>query len=664
MKTLSVNDIASYEAYGLVCQKLLPPELAGAAPFGALRAIVQASGASVMHNHHEFEMFYILSGEGTIEIDGQVSPLQAGDTVHIPGFSDHTLYNTSTTKTLEFITLWWEDLKNLKQNSLSNTATESILITATPPTPNGDLHLGHLSGPYLAADILTRFNTLQGNRAHSLTGSDPNQSYLMLKARQTGQTPQQIAATNTQRIVETLCKANVQPDSFYDPSQIPHYDTTVQNFFKTLFEGGKLIEKLSPSLHDHDSGEYLFQGMVCGNCPHCGVGSDGNACEQCGLPNQVVDLHSPRQKSCENAIKNGETRRLYLPLSQYQEALKEFHRQVTMPTHLRALCEKMLAEPLPDICLSHPFDWGVKHTINGYQDQVVYVWAEMAVGYALGANCSANDDHRFFATWNTYNTIVQCFGFDNSYFHAILMPALWMAYSDLTKQQIKLPDTFVTNEFLTLEDSKFSTSRNHLIWARDLIDETDSDSVRIFLNKCRPEHRQQSFRKTDFLVFQLQTLSSWEAWLDGLWQTLARSFDYLVPDPGAWSVEHKAVYSRAQDLLKGCTASYQAQQFSPSTVVGNVEELFKLGINLQALETHMQSTDSLYDQLRTNLALQLALAKLIATVLSPIAPEFCQRLLRELGEPEQQTWPEQIDFIEAGRVLKNRDGRYFSYSGN
>jgi methionyl-tRNA synthetase len=656
MQVIEFKESDLFEAYGLICQKLFPNDMNPQMPFGSLRATVRPLTASVIHNHHELEVFYIISGEGVVEVEDVHRKVSAGDIVSIPAFKSHVLKNLDAQTPIDYLAIWWEDLSAIAKTTAAAAKHENILISATPPTPNGDLHLGHLSGPYVAADIYKRFSQIQGDKAHYITGADVNQSYVPLRASQLETQPLTLAKDNSVAIQSVLSQAQATPDLFYQPYNHSDYNGKVQQFFQTLFEKEALIEKDAPSLHDPDSGQYLFQAMVSGQCPHCGASSDGNACEQCGQPNQITDLIDPISKLSNKPAVLGTTKRLYFHLSRYELLLRDYYDTVSMPVHLKVLCQKMLADGLPDIAVSHPYQWGIKHTINGFEDQIIYVWAEMAAGYLFAAD-QLNPQQALTDAWQKYDKVVQFFGFDNGYFHAVLMPALWLAF----EPKLKLPEAFVVNEFLNLDGEKFSTSRNHLIWGKDLLSQHNSDVVRLFLAKNRPQVKQENYRQQDFDQYlDLQLNGQWQQWLTGVWQRQAQTFDQTICEPGAWNNEHKMAYQQVKDIVAQVKLNFQPAYFSPANTVTQLEVLVSIGLSIQAQEVHSHDFAPLYDELRTTMAMQLAIAKVLAMCAYPIMPTFAQRLWSELGLEQPIEWTDEVMFLTGGVKIAPLNSSYFS----
>ncbi|MGH9568148.1 MAG: class I tRNA ligase family protein, partial [Candidatus Angelobacter sp.] len=348
-----------------------------------------------------------------------------------------------------------------------NSFMKTVLVLAPPPTPNGDLHVGHLSGPYLRADIYTRFQKIRGKNAYLLSGIDEHQSYVAFKAKQMRLGPQETADNFADEIEKTLSAFRIEVDLLARPSRVPAHEPMVQEFFRKLLTGGALVEREQFCLFCETCRMYLFEAYVRGLCPHCSAPSGGNSCEVCGRPNDCRDLRDPVCNQCGQTPGLRKVKRLCLPLSRFEQQLRSYHETVMMSSHVGALCEQMMEEGLPEIAVTHPTSWGIP--AGGCIDQSIYVWFEMAPGLLAATEALAESVARpngWKGFWKDPDVeIVKFMGFDNSYFYSLLFPAILRAFDP----EIQLPRAFLSNEFYRLQGSKFSTSRNHAIWGREML---------------------------------------------------------------------------------------------------------------------------------------------------------------------------------------------------
>jgi methionyl-tRNA synthetase len=493
-------------------------------------------------------------------------------------------------------------------------------ITATPPTPNGDLHVGHMAGPYIAGDVLRRFLAADGVEVRYTTGLDDHQTYVPVRgAKDGGRKGTEVADHYGQSIVDTWAAAGVDFDRVVHPRRDAGYTAYVQDFFSRLHDGGHLVARTLPLPYCTGCELWLYEAYVSGGCPHCGAGSGGNACEPCGRPNTCGDLTDPHCVLCGEPAELRDCERLFLPLEPFADLLIWFWDNVTMPPHLRVLCERMLDEGLPEIAVSHPGEWGVPVPVRGFTDQRIYVWLEMAPGYLLEHDADgATPD----------SGPVQFFGFDNGYFHAVLFPAVFAAYDPA----IPLPAAFVVNEFYRLDGQKFSTSRRHAIWAHDALAETGADLLRYHVLADRPNGRQTSFSLTD-LDASRAALGRWNAWLSRLSGEVVAECGGVVPieipsGPG-WDLLHGRLARIADELRE----AYGVAGFDTRRAVALLDEVAALGDDFGHVHGHEQDRPDGAPVYRAALVAQLAVASALAAWAAPVVPDGSARLAALLGVP-------------------------------
>jgi methionyl-tRNA synthetase len=534
-----------------------------------------------------------------------------------------------------------------------------VLITATPPTPNGDLHVGHLSGPYLGADIYRRYLRLHGVECYYITGTDDHQSYTAFKGEQLGWTAESVAEHFGEAMLKTLEAAEIVPDVYAWPRRSEFHVPFVQKFFSKLHVAGKLLVKEAPSLFCSRCDRYIFEAFVSGKCPHCLAASGGNACEDCGQPNDCVDLIDPVCKSCGSRPEIRSLKKVYFPLARYAEQLKSYYESANMSPHLRALCERMLNEGLPEIALTHPAEWGVPVPLAGFEKQRLYVWFEMAPGF-LAATEELTQKLGRARNWADYwkqpdSSIVHFFGFDNGYFFAVLFPALFLAYDP----QIRLPKTFVTNEFYRLTGLKFSTSRNHAVWGRELLSQSSLDAVRFYLAYTNPEREQSNFTREDFYsTVQREPAGAWQAWLQELGQKTKNECGNQVPVVSELEDEQKQFCEALQGLIAEIETAYSAETFSPQLATRACCELVRRARRFGKSEDHWRHVPGREERRSTSIALELLAAKVLAVVSIPVVPGFSVRLWKSLGYTSpisDMRWDKLLERIPAGAELSGLD---------
>jgi len=629
-------------SYGMPCQHLDIPE--GAA--GGMTCLLEPGKQSVFHRHHETEIFVIIKGKGQLIVDDEVSHFQAGDCIYLRPFVGHALRNLSNDSPIEFVALYWE---GADPKPAEKTLPKRVLIFSTPPTPNGDLHLGHLSGPYVGADIYRRYLIQKGVEAVHITGRDDNQTYVKRIGAVEHRTSLQVANDYAERIQATWSKANIPLDFFSSPKDSEVYRQELASMLNKLYDKGYIVPKNVEEFYDVETGMSLHEGYIKGGCPHCGSSSDGNACEQCGRPNDCIDLRNPQPTLVGVKLGRRTIKKLYFKMSAVQEQLTDLVERSNMSARARALSVAMLAEGLPDICVSHQSDWGIPVDISGFEDQVVYVWFEMAAGY-LAADRQANKAHPYFSDHEA--RIVHFYGFDNTYYHTLLFPAIYLALG----AHLNIAQDHVINELLFLRGEKFSTSRRHLIWGNKLLSHVSADYMRWGLSRSRPELKNENFDLDRFIsdtnTFFAERLSDW---LTNSFKHLKEKMHAMLPEPGAWSQQHTAFFDQVKQLAASGEAAYQVSSFSPQTATRRLEEIATLASEFFGTQCHHEVHPRLHDYHRTTVALNFWAIAVFARLAAPIIPVMSQQILKALRLEEAWATDGVDGFIKHQHALNVSD---------
>jgi methionyl-tRNA synthetase len=538
------------------------------------------------------------------------------------------------------------------------------LVTAAPPTPNGDLHLGHLSGPYLGGDVYARARRLQGIDAHFIFGSDDNTIYVKTCGRGLGLSPEETAARFTDAIEETLAMAGIELAAFPRPNASPHHRRLTREFFRVLYDRGALVEKTEPAPWCDGCERHLFEAYVRGRCPYCGDAALGQTCEGCGRVYDARRVAEGVCSQCGAAPSERPLRRLVFPLAEHEGFLREYSRRAEIGPHLRSLIDSVLADGAPDVAVTHPTDWGIEIPVEGWEDQRIYVWFEMAPRYfayaehvndAQGVPRSENGWRRF---WKSDDArVVQFFGYDNGFYYGLLLPALFQAFDP----DLNLPAGFVTNEFFRLDGLKFSTTRDHRIMGRDLLAEAPRDPVRFYLAWAAPEQEQTNFTRESFhATVRGELLESWGGWLDGLFRRLADDFDGTVPalapagETDEFNRHHERFLCRLEELREATAGAYSLEGFSPQRATRVMSELVREARRFGSGERHWDGVPGREGWRSTGAALEALAAKLLAVLAAPVMPAFAASLWVALGfsgEPSGGDWHRALDAVPTGQRI-------------
>lgn len=371
------------------------------------------------------------------------------------------------------------------------------LITTALPYANGPVHIGHLAGVYVPADIYARYLRANGKEVLLVGGSDEHGVPITIKARKEGVTPQDIVDRYHTIIKNSMEGLGISFD-VYSRTTSPIHRDTASEFFKRLYDNGKFIQKTSMQPYDEQAGEFLADRYVVGTCPHCGSErAYGDQCEACGTSLNATDLINPHSALTSAPVTLRETSHWYLPLNDYQEALGKWilegHKE--WKTNVYGQCKSWLDMGLQPRAVSRDLNWGVPVPVEGAEGKVLYVWFDAPIGYISNTKEILPD------TWQQWwkspeSRIINFIGKDNIVFHCIVFPAMLMAYGD----GYQLPDNVPANEFLNLEGDKISTSRNWAVWLHEYLEDFPGkqDVLRYVLTANAPETKDNDFTWSDF----------------------------------------------------------------------------------------------------------------------------------------------------------------------
>jgi methionyl-tRNA synthetase len=516
-------------------------------------------------------------------------------------------------------------------------------ITATPPTPNGNLHVGHLAGPYVAADVLRRFQVAEGLRPKCTTGMDDHQNYVVIRAREESLSPDQTADLYGAEITEVWQRADVEFDRITCPRADPEYTPFAQRFFLKLMSSGAVVAKRRALPHCDRCSTWLFDGLVAGRCPHCGTPSYGGMCEACSWPNDCQEITDPTCRLCDGPATLREIERFFLPLQPYEAELSSFWEQVEMPPRVESLCEDMLSKGLPEIAISHPSNWGVPVPVDGFRGQTILPLFEMAPGFLL--------------QWGELDDLpaqgsVNFFGFDNAYFQVALIPVLFMQF----EPDLPLPRAFVVNEFFRLEGSKFSTSRRHLVTGAEALAAASSDALRFHVLANRPHGRQTDFSLSGLADTQRRLEENWNGWLQRLVAQLQTECAGFVPAEQPDGYGWPALARRSQRALEDLRDSYSVRGFDLRRATVTLDQMVEAVNEFAFLHAHCQSAR----ERQQSIVAQLVVASALAKASAPVMPRGSRRLAELLGDGGTSSLgPTALTPLPAGRPITPTDEPLF-----
>ncbi|MFD8790571.1 class I tRNA ligase family protein [Streptomyces vinaceus] len=509
----------------------------------------------------------------------------------------------------------------------------SYVVTSAPPNPNGDLHLGHLSGPFLGADVLTRHLRQRGHDVRYVGYSDEHSCYVPRRAAEIGSTAYPTAKLFGDRMEETLSLGAMHHDWFTRPLTDSTHTEFVQRFFLELWESGALEVQELPVFRCAPCERYLYEAEVRGACQFCAEPSDGVYCEACGLPQDPAGLAAPRCTACWNAPETTTLRRIVFPLERWRERLRAYYADAQAAAEWRprlvSYLDGLFERALPDTAISREADYGIPVPLPGWEGHVLDTWFSGIWGYAAGTArlAEANGDRsEWERLWTDPETrIVNFIGFDCSFSHAVLWPALLLAQGELT-----LPAQVVINEFYRLEGDKFSTSRGHAIWGGEFLRRVNADALRFHLCLTGPERAQNNFSMKEFADTLSTVLAGGlERWTDTVLDLLAQDFDSVVPDAGPADGPLRAERAALPGQI---AAALGAEAFSPQRAADALATVIERA-DADLRQLALLRAAGPREEYAGRLAAHVELLAAVAVTAAPLMPGWSAFLAGHLGLP-------------------------------
>ena len=375
-------------------------------------------------------------------------------------------------------------------------------VTAALPYANGGVHIGHLAGVYVPADIYVRYLRLKKQDVVFIGGSDEHGVPITIRAKKEGITPQDVCDRYHTIIKDSFKEFGISFDIYSRTTSETHHKFA-SDFFKKLYDEGKLVEKESEQLYDPEAKQFLADRYVMGTCPKCGnPNAYGDQCEKCGSdlsPMELIDPHSTISGAKPEVKK---TKNWYLPLNNYQEWLKQWiledHKE--WRSNVYGQCKSWLDMDLQPRAMTRDLDWGIPVPVEGAEGKVLYVWFDAPIGYVSNTKELCEKEPEKWGTWQKWwqdpeTRLVHFIGKDNIVFHCVIFPTMLKAHGDYI-----LPDNVPANEFLNLENDKISTSRNWAVWLDEYLKDFPGkqDVLRYVLTANAPETKDNNFTWKDF----------------------------------------------------------------------------------------------------------------------------------------------------------------------
>jgi len=540
--------------------------------------------------------------------------------------------------------------------------SERIFIGVAWPYANGPLHLGHVAGCYLPADIFARYHRLKGDQVLMVSGSDSHGTPITVRAEQEGVTPEDIVNRYHPQFLDTWKRLGISFDLF-TTTHTENHQRIVHDLFRVLLERDYIYTDTTLLAYCPDCNRFLPDRYVQGVCPHCGFErARGDQCDNCGRTLDPKDLVEARCILSGTAPEFRESEHFFLKLSAFEAPLLDW---VNKQTHWRPnvlnFTRRYLEGGLKDRAITRDLSWGVPIPLDGYESKRIYVWFEAVIGYLSAAVewaqlNGADDGWEEF--WKDPDTRAYYFiGKDNIPFHTIVWPAILMGYGGLN-----LPYDVPANEFLSLENRKFSTSENWAVWLPDYLARYDPDPLRYLLSINMPESGDSDFSWTEFVRRNNEELvATYGNLVHRVLSFTYRNFDGKIPTPGPLGELEKGLFEKARVAMDGVD-----QELFHCHFKAGIAKAFSL-----AQETNRYldarapwlSIKTDRDEAATTLWTAICVINCLKLILSPFLPFSAQRLHGFLGlegRVEAETWDfdRVIQAIEAGRPLGRPEPLY------
>lgn len=529
--------------------------------------------------------------------------------------------------------------------------SEYIFVGVAWPYANGPLHLGHIAGAYLPADIFARYHRLKGSKVLMVSGSDQHGAPITIRAEKEFAAPEEVAAKYHQQFINCWERLGISFDLFTTTGTANHSQVTHEIFLALLNNGyiykGEMVQAYCPKCRRFLPDRYLE-----GTCPYCGSGkARGDECDECGKPLNAWDLKDLRCHICSAPPRFESSEHFFLRLSSFQDQLAAWVKEQTHWRHnVLGTTWKFLDEGLKDRAITRDLDWGVDVPQPGFEHKRIYVWFEAVIGYLSASKewaKSQGDDTAWRAFWQDDANSYYFVGKDNIFFHTLIWPAMLMGYGGLN-----LPYDVPANEFLTIEGKKLSTSRGWAIWLPDYLERYEPDPLRYALAANMPETGDSDFSWREFLRRNNNELVATYGNLAHRVLTFAhRNFNGAVPAPGELDERSLGLLHEAEVTLEAVDRFLYRCQF---------KEAVREAMSLAQEANRYLDEQAPWKTIKTepgasakSIYVALSVLAALKTVFYPFLPFSSERLHSFLGfdgSVKEVGW--KIQFLPPGRKLR------------
>jgi len=528
-------------------------------------------------------------------------------------------------------------------------------ITAALPYTNGPIHIGHLAGVYVPADIYARFLRQQNKDVAFICGSDEHGVAISMKAKKEGITPQEVIDKYNKIISDSFAEFGISFDNYSRTSAKIHHDTASE-FFRKLYDDGKFIEEVTEQLYDAEADQFLADRFVTGTCPKCNSeGAYGDQCEKCGTSLNATDLINPKSTITGSTPVLKSTKHWFLPLDQYDTFLREWilegHKNDWKP-NVYGQVKSWLEDGLKPRAVTRDLDWGIDVPVEGAEGKKLYVWFDAPIGYISSTKeWAAREGKDWELYWKDEDTkLVHFIGKDNIVFHCVIFPAMLKAEGSYI-----LPDNVPANEFLNLEGNKLSTSKNWAVWLNEyLVDFPEKqDVLRYVLTSNAPETKDNDFTWKDFQARNNNELVAiFGNFINRVVVLSNKYYNGVIPTPNALTEVDEQVLAELKAYPAVIESSIERYRFREA--LGELMNVARLGNKYLADEEPWKLIKTDEERVKTQMYVALQIAAALSTLAEPFLPFSATKLKNMLNLSEPIAWnkvSETSDLIPAGHQI-------------
>ena len=529
------------------------------------------------------------------------------------------------------------------------------LITSALPYANGPVHIGHLAGVYVPADIYARYLRLKGEEVLFVGGSDEHGVPVTIRARKEGCTPQDVVDRYHGIIKKSFEDFGISFDVYSRTTSKTHHQFA-SDFFKKLYEDGKFVEIESEQYYDEQAGEFLTDRNIRGECPRCHAPEAyGDQCEKCGSTLSPDELINPYNAVTGNPLVKRQTKHWYLPLDQYQPWLEKWilegHKE--WRPNVYGQCKSWLDGGLHPRAVTRDLSWGIPVPVEGAEGKVLYVWFDAPIGYISNTKELCDAQPEKWGTWQKWwqdedTRMIHFIGKDNIVFHCIVFPSMLKAHGDYI-----LPDNVPSNEFLNLEGDKISTSRNYAVWLNEYLEEIPGkqDVLRYVLTANAPETKDNDFTWKDYQARNNNELVAvYGNFVNRALQLTKKYYDSIVPQQGELTTHDQETINEFKDVKQKVEALLD--QFKFRDAQKEAMNLARIGNKYIADEEPWKVIKTDPERVKTIIYISLQLTANLAIAFEPFLP-FSSQKLRTMLNRDTFRWEDlgKMDILPAGKQL-------------